>query len=289
MSLFAKVLREVAEAGAESAARRMSREEAAALREATRARAKQTARPKEIERAIVEPKVTVPAYRAHRVFLEGDPRYEGLSAGEYPLPIYPVMIGKDIPVNEARGQRIPMDTWLKSQLIPFQMAPRKGWHAGVAPYGPQWNTRRGQPHNTLYSEVELGADRDFSNFTDPSKSPIIYQEGDELPFGSPIDLPEGGFYAYSPGGGKNPWLVSDYVKHKRLLTDEEVADRMRAAGLEPPPERYRGDEKFRWTEKKLKDYGLRGLFPVMGAGMGAIMYQLMEEAERSKRALDSRS
>jgi len=205
-------------------------------------------------KAATAPRVTVPAYRAHRIFLPGDSRYGSLAKGQHPMPLYPAMIGKDTKVGVAREQQIPMGEWLKSEFVPFQMAPRQGWHAGVAPYGAQFNKRTGQqPHNTVYSEVELGADVDYSGYTDPARPTKVYREGDALPFGDPATLPEGGFYLYQAPGGKAPWMVSDYVKHNRVISDEEIADRMRDAGFEPPPPRAGGPI----TEAKLKEWGLR--------------------------------
>jgi hypothetical protein len=168
------------------------------------------------------------------------------------------MIGKDTPIGVARTQEIPLGEWLKSEFVPFKMAPRQGWHAGQFPYGKQFNksprASEGagmQPHNTVYSAVDIGADMDYSNYFDPLRPTRIYQEGDVLPFGDPAKLPEGGFYMYQAPGGKKPWLVSDYVRHNRLLTDEEIADLLRKAGLEPPPPRYGGPI----TEKTLRDWG----------------------------------
>lgn len=209
-----------------------------------------------ILKAAREPLKKVKGYRAHRIFLPGDPRFKSLG-DEYPTPLYPAMIGKDTKIATARDQKIPLGEWLKSEFIPFQMAPRQGWHAGQAPYGKQFDKtgayRGMQPHNTVYSEVELGADVDYSDYLDPNKPTKIYMEGDTLPFGDPASLPEGGFYLYQAPGGKKPWMVADYVKHNRVISDEEIADIYRQMGLEPPPPRYGGPI----TEKKLREWGLR--------------------------------
>lgn len=206
-----------------------------------------------IVRAAKAPKKTVKGYRAQRVFLPGDQRYGSLTKPYEGVPLYPAMIGKDTKVATAREQQIPIGEWLKSEFVPFKMAPRQGWHAGQAPYGKQFNKRTGeQPHNIVYSEVELGADQDFSNFVDANGDPIIYKEGQELPFGDPGTLPEGGFYLYQAPGGKAPWMVSDYMKTNRVISDEEIADIMRQKGLEPPPKRHGGPI----TEAMLADWGL---------------------------------
>jgi hypothetical protein len=85
----------------------------------------------------------------------------------------------------------------------------------------------------------MGADLDLSDYTKAGADTRVYHRSD-VPFDDPSELPEGGFYLYSNRKNDPPWLVSDYAKHKRLLTDEEVADILRDAGLEAPPERFGG-------------------------------------------------
>ena len=208
------------------------------------------------------PELTLPGYRAHRVF-ESGPRAGG---------IYPVMIGKEN-AETALSQRILMQEWLKSQYIPFGMAPRQGWHAGELPYGPQFNVGgkdpgkrfgRLQPDDVVYSRVSLGADNNVSGYLNPQDRGIVFDEKIKLPFDQ-TQLPEGGMYAYRPSGYADPWLVSDKVWHEKLLTDEEIADIFRTAGREPPPPRASKPV----TEGRLRELGLLGAAPV-AAGLGAL-------------------
>jgi hypothetical protein len=203
-----------------------------------------------IIKAASEPIKKVKGYRAHRIFQNPkSPKHGGL---------FPAMIGKDTPLETALQQRIPLGEWLKSEYIPFKMAPRQGWHAGTYPYGRQFNkssrAKQGagmQPDDVIYTEVDIGADQDFSDYLDPSKETKIYM-GRDVPFESPEKLPEGGFYVYKNKPSDEPWLIGDYARHNRIITDEEVRDIMRKMGLEPPPPRYGGDI----TEAKLRSWGL---------------------------------
>ena len=204
-------------------------------------------------RATKTPEATVPAYRAHRVFGPRSEKYGHL---------YPAMIGKDTKMETALSQQLPVGEWLKSELIPFTMAERQGWHAGAMPYGEQFNVSRNggrtkadkiyQPDDVVYTEVDLGAENDYSRFLDPNSETVIYDPQIALPFDQ-TKLPEGGFYLYQNPGTPYPWYVSDYVKHNRILTDEEIADIHRSAGLPVPPPRKSGKPV---TEARLRELGL---------------------------------
>jgi len=206
-----------------------------------------------ILKAVKDPEMWLPAYRAHRVFEKG-PKAGGL---------YPVMIGKDTPLETALSQRIPLGETLKSELIPFTMAERQGYHSGALPYGEQFNVARPgdptpraksskiyQPDDVVYTQADLGIDRDYSNVL--SGNPRIYGVKDPLPFDQ-TQLPEGGFYMYQNPSTPHPWYVSDYVRHNRVLTDEEIADIFRQHGVEPPPPRRSGRPI---DEARLRELGL---------------------------------
>jgi len=206
-----------------------------------------------ILKAVEEPAKWIQAYRAHRVFERGKKRGH----------LYPAMIGKDTPMETALSQQTPLGVTLQSELIPFTMAERQGYHSGALPYGEQFNVARlgdpnpwaksskiYQPDDLVYTEASLGIDNDFSNVL--SENPRIYGVNDPLPFDQ-TRLPEGGFYMYKNPSTPYPWYVSDYVRHDRILTDEEIADIFRQQGLRPPPPRRSGKPV---DEARLQELGL---------------------------------
>jgi hypothetical protein len=197
-----------------------------------------------IIRAVRPPMRDVPAYRAHRVYPD-DPRFFG--------NIYPAMVGKE---KKSMREALPRGEWLKSEFIPFGMKPRKGWHAGELPRAKQFDLKRPElkgmmPEHMVWSDVSMGADLDLSNYLTPDVPTTVFHR-QQVPFEDPKALPEGGMYLYLNRANDPPWIVSDYARHNRLLTDEEVADILRSAGLPPPPERFGGPI----TEEKLKRWGL---------------------------------
>jgi len=200
--------------------------------------------PRTAFRAVEKPPQTiVSGYRAARIYPD-DPRFPG---------IYPAMLGKG---KLGDRQQIPIGEWQGAEFRPFGMKPRKGIHAGLLPRAQQFDLTRPDykgmmPPDMVWTRASMGADLDLSNYLDPNKPTKIYQKSD-VPFKDPSELPEGGFYLYSNQKSDPPWLVSDYSRIDEVLTDEEVNDILRSAGLPASPPRFGGPV----TEARLRELGL---------------------------------
>ena len=191
----------------------------------------------------INPSQVIPAYRTLRLL------------PSRPGEMFPAMIG-----NKAKtGQSIPQDEWLRAQFFPEAavnktIKPRKGYHAGEFPHAPQFRGKRAdnkgmEPPDMIWTEVDMMADKNYQGQVEQIardlKKPLYKGE---LPFGVG---PDDGYYRYRNRPDDPPWIISDGVKHKRVMTDEEVFDILRQYGIEPN-ERFGGN----WTPERIKQAGL---------------------------------
>lgn len=121
-----------------------------------------------------------------------------------------------------------------------KLAYRPGWHLGEIPYALQFNRvnpatgkRDLFPSDFVWAEVEYASDVDYQDeamsygYTKTGKFRHSYA-------GLPR-IPKDGFYRYrtNPDPNTDPWIITGAMRVNRVLSQEEVAEIVRAAGREP--------------------------------------------------------
>lgn len=143
--------------------------------------------------------------------------------------LYPV---KAEGINKAGHKPTPMGVWLEAEDHPTKgLSHRPGWHAGVLPLAPQLRNKQGtiQPFR-VWAECEFPDDVDW-------QGELESWDLKEMKH----DIPKGGSYIFHQNekdiksGNSKGWIISGGVKVNKILTDAEVADVLREAGL--PPEK----------------------------------------------------
>ncbi len=179
------------------------------------------------------PRETVKAYKLFRVH----PKHPG--------KLFPLFVDANTPVE--------MNKWIaakegemangkvKSKIGP--LAYRPGWHAGDLPIAthigeksdPSLTAPDVRPEHHAWAEVEMPNDVDWQ--AEATKRGTNKQ-GKLIPVRAHItdQLPEGGHYRYktNPNMTGN-WLIGGSMKVNRVLTDKEVRDINKAAGLADLP------------------------------------------------------
>jgi hypothetical protein len=150
--------------------------------------------------------------------------------------LYPLFVGADEP--------IPQGVWLDGTVGP-EGPPTKtgrptvkaklrglgkypGWHAGELPYAPQMGTQgptgKQIQGNRVFAEVEMMADVDYQPRVDANGGVRLR----ELPV-------DGAYRAKTSSFQEDPWVISGAMKINRVLSEDEVAQILRASGKRPVP------------------------------------------------------
>ena len=164
------------------------------------------------------------------------------------FPLY-VLSDKEVPVGEwieASMGGMVKDTKgnvkVKSSLGPLAMRP--GWHSGDAPFsthiGNKVDKKDKSPSfradNTVWAEVEVGADVDWQQ--EANARAEYTKDGKLISKTAHItdQIPALGFYKYKTNSNMTGnWLISGEMKVNRVLTDEQVAEINKKAGVEDLP------------------------------------------------------
>ena len=133
------------------------------------------------------------------------------------------------------------------------LAFRPGFHLGEIPYALQFNVgpkvdnplgirnQKGEiikvgkyfPKDLVWAEVEYAADKDYQ------EDAMSYGRNEAGNFQHSLAglprIPEDGYYKYRTNANPatDPWIITGAMKIKRVLSNEEVDDLVRAAGREP--------------------------------------------------------
>jgi 8-oxo-dGTP pyrophosphatase MutT (NUDIX family) len=154
---------------------------------------------------------TVPAYKQFRTLLSR------------PDELLPLFIDNQ--------KAVPQDEWVEAENIPTEgFAPRPGWHAGALPSAPHLRSKedRIQP-GRVWAEVELPDDVDWQSKADESPTKDIRDE-----------VPEGGHYRKkTPQMQGGEWLIGGKLKVRRVLSDDQVSEILRAVGEHDAAEKER--------------------------------------------------
>lgn len=179
------------------------------------------------------PKKTVTAYKLFRV----DERKPGQLFPLFVNANDPVEIGQwlDADIGPMQGDKV------KSKLGPLAFRP--GWHSGDLPIATHIGAKSSasvkkpdiRPDNHVWAEVEMAADRDWQ--TEANKRGMK-ADGSIVAVKAHItdQIPEDGFYRYktNPNMTGN-WLIGGSMKVNRILSDAEVQEINRRAGVEDLP------------------------------------------------------
>ena len=121
-----------------------------------------------------------------------------------------------------------------------KLAYRPGWHLGEIPYALQFNRvnpatgkRDLFPSDFVWAEVEYASDVDYQ---DEAMSYGYTQTGKfRHSYAGLPRIPKDGFYRYrtNPDPNTDPWIITGAMRVNRVLSQEEVAEIVRAAGREP--------------------------------------------------------
>ena len=180
--------------------------------------------------------------------------------------LYPPMVANP------GGEDTPVGVWLDADAAPIvgesktgrpqvkqggkgtqggsgTLAYRPGWHLGEIPYAKQFNRlnpatgeRDLFPKDFVWAEVEYAADNDYQQEADAEGM----TEGGRFrhSYAGLKRVPEDGFYRYrtNPNPETDPWIITGSMRVKKVLTNDEVDDLVRAAGREP--QQREGDTRF---------------------------------------------
>lgn len=180
--------------------------------------------------------------------------------------LYPPMVANP------GGEDTPVGVWLDADAAPIvgesktgrpqvkqggkgtqggsgTLAYRPGWHLGEIPYAKQFNRLNpatGEkdlfPKDFVWAEVEYAADNDYQQEADAEGM----TEGGKFrhSYAGLKRVPEDGFYRYrtNPNPDTDPWIITGSMRVKKVLTNDEVDDLVRAAGREP--QQREGDTRF---------------------------------------------
>ena len=180
--------------------------------------------------------------------------------------LYPPMVANP------GGEDTPVGVWLDADAAPIvgesktgrpqvkqggkgtqggsgTLAYRPGWHLGEIPYAKQFNRlnpatgeRDLFPKDFVWAEVEYAADNDYQQEADAEGM----TEGGRFrhSYAGLKRVPEDGFYRYrtNPNPDTDPWIITGSMRVKKVLTNDEVDDLVRAAGREP--QQREGDTRF---------------------------------------------
>jgi hypothetical protein len=183
------------------------------------------------------PKKTVKAYKLFRVKKNA------------PGQLFPLFVDAKTPV--------PMGQWLdaeegertatgkvKSKLGP--LAYRPGWHAGDLPIATHIGSSRTadgkpayRPGDQVWAEIEVAADVDWQTVAD-SRATISKKTGKPVAKTAHItdQVPVDGHYRYKTNPNmKGEWIISGAMNVKRILSDKEVAEINKKAGVRDLPRR----------------------------------------------------
>lgn len=193
-------------------------------------------------RTKADPVRTQKAYKLFRV----DARKPGQLFPLFVNANDPVPMGKwlDADVGPAAGNKV------KSKLGPLAMRP--GWHAGDLPIATHIGAKSKaslkapdtRPDNQVWAEVEFAADRDWQG--EANSRAKRNANGEIIANTAQItdQIPEDGFYRYktNPNMTGN-WLIGGSMKVNRILSDAEVEQINKAAGVSDLPRANAFDSK----------------------------------------------
>ena len=180
--------------------------------------------------------------------------------------LYPPMVANP------GGEATPVGVWLDADAAPIAgesktgrpqvkaggkgtqggsgtLAYRPGWHLGEIPYASQFNRlnpKTGQrdlfPRDFVWAEVEYAMDNNYQQEADEEG---MTENGKyRHSYAGLKRVPEDGFYRYrtNPNPETDPWIITGSMRVKKVLTNDEVDDLVRAAGREP--QQREGDTFF---------------------------------------------
>lgn len=138
-------------------------------------------------------------------------------------PLY-VLADKALPLKtkiKAEIGELVDETHVKAKGVGGRLSLRPGFHSTLIPFT-DWIGKKEddgtlvQRRDTVWCECEVVGKE------------VIVTERNGL-----RDLPKNWYYFKTNSKQKYPWIISDNIKIKKILTDEEVAEICRANGIEP--------------------------------------------------------
>jgi hypothetical protein len=136
-----------------------------------------------------------------------------------------------LPLFIGNQQAVPHGEWVEAENIPTKgFAPRPGWHAGALPSAPHLRSKedRIQP-GRVWAEVELPDDVDWQSIAEGRPTKDIRDE-----------VPKGGHYRKrTPQMQGGEWLIGGKLRVRRVLSDDQISEILRAAGEHDAAEKER--------------------------------------------------
>lgn len=275
------------------------------------------------------PKKTVKAYKLFRI----DPNFPGelfplFVDAKNPVPVGEWLEATDgggyyftadngldyVPATTGGSIAIPNDKikreLLKRGLISSMdtknikcVARRPGWHAGDSPIAPHIGGKtKGatkpdyRPDNHVWAEVEMPADKDWQ--TEADSRARISKKGEPVASTAHIvdEIPFDGYYRYKTNSNMvGNWMISGQVKVIRVLSDKEVSNINKAAGVKDLPrrsgftfdvERHNQANKLDSIEQEIAAViGEEGLQNILAKGT----VNLLDTQEEAKALIDKSS
>lgn len=182
------------------------------------------------------PQKTVRAYKLFRK----DPRQ--------PDKLFPLFVSanEEVPVGEwVAAEAAPQTETGKVKSKLGELAYRPGWHAADLPVATHIGSRSQpghgkpdyRPDNQVWAEVELPDDVDWQRRADRAAKRT--KAGQTIARTAQVaEIPSGGYYRYKTSPSmKGEWLIGGSMKVLRVLTDAEVVEINKAAGVSDLPRR----------------------------------------------------